>query len=345
MKRSDLDYDLPPDLIAQRPCEPRDAARLMVLDRASGRITHRLFRNLPEYLRSGDCLVVNTTKVLPARFEARRATGGRIEGLFLAETGPGAWRVLLQGVGRLNANETLILADPRWTMTFMRRFERGEADVRIAPPDPATAVLAQIGLAPLPPYIRRDGADARDLVTQDRADYQTVYAEQPGAIAAPTAGMHFTPQLMAAIRQAGVSVQSVVLHTGIGTFSPIEADLLAEHHMHREWYSLSADAASALSRVRAGGGRIIAVGTTSVRVLETCAGEWRPQEGRTDIFIYPPYEFRAVDALVTNFHLPGSTLLALVCALAGRDVVMQAYAAAISERYRFYSYGDAMLIL
>jgi S-adenosylmethionine:tRNA ribosyltransferase-isomerase len=353
----------------------------MVLDRATGRIVHRIFRDLPQYLRSGDCLVLNTTKVLPARFEARRATGGRIKGLFLNENEPGVWHVLIQGVGKLQAGETLELVERtdsepphpnpphtkgrEWQLTLLTRLERGEAQVRVEPADPAAVVLDRIGRMPLPPYIHRAAGraerttsrapratsrareQAEDLDAADRADYQTVYASAPGAVAAPTAGLHFTPGLVAAIRRQGVAIAEVVLHVGLGTFHPIEADDLADHNMHKEWYSLPAQAVDTIQSTRATDGRLIAVGTTSVRVLETCAGagSLTPQQGWTDIFIYPPYEFHAVDGLITNFHLPRSTLLALVCAFAGRERVLLAYECAIAERYRFYSYGDAMLII
>ncbi len=350
----------------------------MVLDRETGRIQHRCFRDIPDLLAPSDCLVINTTRVLPARFLASRRSGGRISGLFVREEAPGSWIVLLAGAGRLKPGETLTLlarpapttpsgaavpetdiraAPSAWTLTLLSRLERGDCRVRIDPPAPADRVLGDIGLAPLPPYIRRRAACLPDLDRQDRERYQTVYAAQPGAIAAPTAGMHFTADLLRRIRASGTRTADVVLHVGLGTFQPVEVEDLGNHTMHSERYALARDSETEIVRTRAGGGRIIAVGTTSVRVLETCAEHLArdpddapspPPEGRTgstNLFIYPPYTFRVTDALLTNFHLPGSTLLALVCAFADHERVMAAYRCAIEQGYRFYSYGDAMLIL
>ncbi len=348
IKTEDLQYDLPQELIAQHPCEPRDAARLLVLHRATGRIEHRVFSDTPEYLTRQDCLVVNRTRVLPAKFVARRKSGGRLAGLFISEQSPGSWIVLLSGVGRLKEGERLAMDEPPWTMTFRRRLERGACEVRINPPDPASVVLEAVGDAPLPPYIRRSTDDPIELRQRDRRDYQTVFADMPGAVAAPTAGMHFTPRLLDEIRRSvGAAVADVILHVGLGTFQPVEVEDLADHPMHSEWYDLGPQATAPMLKAREAGGRIIAVGTTSVRVIETCAktGTILPQSGWTDLLIAPPYTFRATDALLTNFHLPGSTLLALVYAFAGRGPVREAYEAAISRCYRFYSYGDAMLIL
>jgi len=346
IKTRTLQYDLPPELIAQQPVEPRDASRLLVLDRRSGAIEHRVFRDLPGYLRAGDGLVLNTTRVLPARFAARRATGGRIEGLFLAESGPGRWRVLLRGVGRTRADEPLLL-EGGWTMRVVARGERGECDVAVEPPDGAASILEQIGDAPLPPYIRRAWEQLEPMRRADLARYQTIYASVPGAVAAPTAGMHFTAELVDAVRAAGVGMAEVVLHVGLGTFQPVEVEDLGDHKMHREWYALPAAAADRLNTTRERSGRIVAVGTTSVRVLESCGDmeHLGARSGWTDLLIYPPYSFAWTDVLLTNFHLPGSTLLALVCAFAGYEQMMAAYAEAVRERYRFYSYGDAMLIV
>lgn len=356
MRRNQLHYDLPPERIAQRPLDDRDAARLLVLNRGDERMEHRVFRELPQLLRAGDCLVLNQSRVLPARFTARRSTGGRLSGLFLLEHGPGHWRVMLEGAGRLRPNERLTLEHGDWIMTWLGHVHRGQCDVRIHPPDAAARVLNVVGRTPLPPYIRRQGrdgasdpqslADSAGCDAEDRDAYQTVYATKPGSVAAPTAGLHFTPALLDAIRADDVHVAKVVLHVGPGTFQPIEADDLADHRMHPEWYELPPSAADAVNRCRSAGGRIFAVGTTSVRVLETCASEEgvRAGTGWTDLFIYPPRRFRVVDGLITNFHLPGSTLLALVCAFAGRDRTLRAYRAAIERKYRFYSYGDAMMI-
>ncbi|MBN2563140.1 MAG: tRNA preQ1(34) S-adenosylmethionine ribosyltransferase-isomerase QueA [Phycisphaerae bacterium] len=348
MRTKDLQYNLPPERIAQRPCQPRDAARLLVLHRATGIVQHRVVRDLPEFLNPDDCLVINRTHVLPAKFLARRQTGGQIGGLFVREESAGRWIVLLTGAGRLKEGERLALASSPWSMTLLQRGDRGSCEVRVDPPDPAHAVLNVIGAAPLPPYIRRSPDDPAELSALDRERYQTVYGDAPGAIAAPTAGLHFTSELLQKIRgSVGTSVASVVLHVGLGTFQPVEVQDLADHPMHSEWYSLAPDNAAIIQRARVAGGRVVAVGTTSVRVLETCGktGELLPHAGWTDLLIYPPYTFRMTDGLLTNLHLPGSTLLALVCAFAGSPAIMDAYQVAIREGYRFYSYGDAMLIL
>jgi S-adenosylmethionine:tRNA ribosyltransferase-isomerase len=323
----------------------------MIVQRATGQIQHRVFSDLPDLLTAKDCLVINRTYVLPAKFVARRQTGGRVDGLFVHEHSPGRWTVLLSGVRRLKNGERLTLgpsalASPH-SMTLLERGERGSCEVAVEPPESARIVLEAIGTAPLPPYIQRPVGTSTALDAIDREYYQTVYAEAPGSIAAPTAGMHFTPQLLDGIRVRGTSIVDVVLHVGLGTFQPVEAEDLADHRMHSEWYSLPPAGAAAIERTRSAGGRIVAVGTTSVRVLETCgkAGSLTPQSGWTNLLIYPPYRFAATDAMVTNFHLPGSTLLALVYAFAGREAVMTAYQTAITERYRFYSYGDAMLIV
>lgn len=320
----------------------------MVLDRSSGDVRHLRFRDLPDLLKEDDCLVINRTSVLPAKFSARRQTGGRLDGLFIEERAPGRWTVLLSGVGRLVEGERLDLGHESWSMIFLRRLDRGACEVRIQPADAAHTVLEAIGEAPLPPYIRRSKDEPPDLRLRDRDDYQTVFATTPGAIAAPTAGMHFTPELLDRIQHGtGTTIADLVLHVGRGTFQPVEVDRLADHPMHSEWFSLPPESAASIRKTRADAGRIVAVGTTSVRVLETCSrsGALNPSTGWTDLMIYPPFEFQATDALLTNFHLPGSTLLALVFAFAGRQTVLNAYRCAIDEGYRFYSYGDAILIL
>jgi S-adenosylmethionine:tRNA ribosyltransferase-isomerase len=323
----------------------------MVLDRETGDIQHHVFSDLPDFLTPTDCLVINRTYVLPAKFSARRKTGGKVGGLFVHEHSAGQWTVLLSGVKRLKNGERLTLISsppsPSYSMDVIKRGDRGSCEVRIDPPEPARTVLETIGTAPLPPYIQRPEESPATTKALDQEYYQTVYAEAPGSIAAPTAGMHFTPELLRRIRAKGISVADVVLHVGLGTFQPVEVEDLADHHMHSEWYNLSAQSATTIQQARARGGRIVAVGTTSVRVLESCAknGSLVPQSGWTNLLIYPPYRFAATDALVTNFHLPGSTLLALVCAFAGRETIMNAYHRAIAERYRFYSYGDAMLMV
>lgn len=341
-----MQYELPPELIAQRPLARRDEARLLVLHRGDGRIEHRRFTDLPEYLTPRDGLVLNVTRVLPARFAALRRTGGRIPGLFLHEDSPGRWRVLLTGAGKLREGESLDFVGGPWTITLERRLERGECEMSVEPIDSAAAILGMVGAMPLPPYIKRDVGNA-ELDRLDREQYQTIYALQDGSVAAPTAGLHFTPALMEKIRSMGTSFAELVLHVGLGTFQPIEVDDLADHRMHDEAFSLSPLCVETISASRANGGRIIAVGTTSVRVLETCADERgvRTGSGRTRLLIYPPYRFKATDALITNFHLPGSTLLALVFAFAGAEFAREAYRIAVEQRYRFYSYGDAMLII
>ncbi|MFH1748402.1 MAG: tRNA preQ1(34) S-adenosylmethionine ribosyltransferase-isomerase QueA [Planctomycetota bacterium] len=351
MRLSELQYELSPELIAQRPAEPRDASRLLVLHRDSGRIEQRTFRDVGEYLRADDCLVLNNTSVVPARFFCRRATGGRIEALFLCQD-QHEMRVLLKPSARLRTGERLKCdlhgwGTASWDLIVGEKHERGEWSAQFDPPDPAGVVLECIGHTPLPPYIRSDTAGRTGQPDEaDLESYQTVFAERAGAVAAPTAGLHFTTELLVRLANAGVRQAKVTLHVGLGTFAPIEANDLARHKMHAEWYEILPPTIAALQTARARGGRIAAVGTTSVRVLESLPGlHVGIGSGWTDIFIYPPYEFRHVDALLTNFHLPGSTLLALVMAFATPELIHKAYQLAIQERYRFYSYGDAMLIL
>jgi len=356
---SDFDYDLPPDRIAQEPARPRDAARLLVLDRRTGEVAHHRFGELSDLLRPDDLVVLNEARVIPAAFTARRASGARIEGCFLRALEGGEWEVLLAGRGRLRPRETLGLVDAAGDVRAeVELTERGEGGVwRVRPRGDveALALLEAIGRPPLPPYIRRSGPEDPRL-RLDRADYQTVYARRDGAVAAPTAGLHFTPTVLARLAERGIEGTRVTLDVGLGTFQPIRALRLAEHRMHEEHFEISAESAAAINRARAAGRRVVAVGTTTVRALESAAPSRRAgtaQEGGgvraacewTRLFIYPPYRFRVVDALVTNFHLPRTTLLALVCAFAGREHVLAAYAEAIRAGYRFYSYGDAMLIL
>ena len=354
MRLAELQYDLPPELIAQHPVERRDASRLLVLHRASGQIEHRVFRECVDYFARSDCLVLNDTRVLPARFFCRRATGGHVEGLFLHEDEAG-WRVLLKPSGRLRVGERLRCDAADTTLLLTERADRGEWLVRPEPTVTPLDLLTRIGHTPLPPYIRRNERQAAP--ERERADaerYQTVYAQRPGAVAAPTAGLHFTPELLAELTARGVQRADVTLHVGAGTFTPIEVDDLALHKLHAEWFEVPAAAATTMQATRAAGGRLIAVGTTVTRVLETLAqaatdaaddASLKASSGWTNIFLYPPYRFRNVDALLTNFHLPGSTLLALVMAFASPDLIRTAYRTAIEQRYRFYSYGDAMLIL
>jgi len=347
---SDFDYDLPPDRIAQSPARPRDASRLLVLDRLSGAVAHHGFRDLPDLLEPGDLVVLNDTRVLPAAFTACRASGSRIEGCFLRVLEGGLWEVLLAGRGRLRRGEVLALSDAAGSahaeIELVGRGEGGTWHVRPPAGIEAVALLARIGRPPLPPYIRR-GRPAAALTATDREDYQTVYARRDGAVAAPTAGLHFTPQVFERLQARGLSCAMITLHVGLGTFQPVRAGRLAEHRMHEEYFEIGAEAAGRVNRARAAGRRIVAVGTTTVRALETAAaeGDLMAMRGWTRLFIRPPYEFRITGALLTNFHLPRTTLLALVAALAGRDRVLAVYEEAIRAGYRFYSYGDAMLIL
>ncbi|MCH7700105.1 MAG: tRNA preQ1(34) S-adenosylmethionine ribosyltransferase-isomerase QueA [Planctomycetes bacterium] len=346
---SRLDYDLPPDRIAQQPCTPRDSARLLAVERTSKNLADSRIQDLPHWLRSGDLLVLNNTQVLPAKFTLRRQTGGRIEGLFIREHQPGRWEVMLRGASRVSPGETLTFAGRRCESSVTARCNlgRGRWEVDVTPPEPATALLDRVGRAPLPPYIHRQPeTDVRD--NEDRRRYQTVFANRPGAIAAPTAGLHFSNELFVQLRQGGVQTAAVTLHVGMGTFAPVTVDSLADHPMHEEWFEMTDDAANRINACRARGGRVIAVGTTAVRVLESRAddsGAVQSGTGQTQLFIYPPYRFKVVDALLTNFHLPRSTLLALVMAFGGEELMRGAYLHAVNDGYRFYSYGDAMLVV
>ena len=335
MRTAELDYDLPGDLIAQAPAEPRSSARLMVYDRATGEVRHRVFSDLPDELRDDDLIVVNNTRVLPARIHARRATGGAVELLLLEQRPDGAWDALARPARRLRAGETL---DASGTPILVAEvLQEGHVTVTLdgAVPDPS--VLERIGEMPVPPYIHRP---------LERADdYQTVYARSPGSAAAPTAGLHFTAEMWAEMRRR-YQVLEVTLAVGLDTFRPVSADDLADHALHTEAYEVAEEAALAIDRARGQGRRIVAVGTTSVRVLETIWGAVPagPLSGRSGLFITPGYAFAATGAMVTNFHLPRSTLLAMVMAFAGIDEVRRLYRTAVDERYRFYSFGDAMLI-
>jgi len=351
VRTSDFDYDLPGELIAQTPAVRRDAARMMVLDRATGRVGHHRFGDLPDLLRAGDLLVINDTAVIPARFDCRRQTGGRIEGLFCREDAPGQWEVMLKGAARCRTGEALTFAGDESIRAILEsRAGEGLWRVRIDPPVGAMDLLRRIGRTPLPPYIRRPGPMGD---SEDRQAYQTVYGTRPGAVAAPTAGLHFTPDVLSALTTRGVERAAVTLHVGLGTFAPVKAERVEDHRMHAEWYELPAPTADALVAAKAQGRRVVAVGTTSVRVLESvgAAGAIGPGSGWTDLFLYPPATFAVADAMLTNFHLPCSTLLMLVSAFAapgttdGIAMIHAAYAQAVRHRYRFYSYGDAMLIV
>jgi S-adenosylmethionine:tRNA ribosyltransferase-isomerase len=341
------DYELPRLLIAQQPVVSRIDARLMVVDRKRNSLDHKHIRDLPEILRAGDCLVINDTKVIPARLLGYRAdTGGRWEGLFI-EAGPdGAWRVLSHTRGKLVAGEPIMLlgADGKEAIRLILTVKDPDGSWIVRPEsgEDCYTILDRVGRVPLPPYIR-DG----EMVDSDRENYQTVYAREPGAVAAPTAGLHFTESLLRRLKEIGVMIARLTLHVGLGTFRPIAVDNLSEHQMHSEWGAIEADAVNVIQNCRERGGRVVAVGTTSVRLLETAAADdlLKPFRGSTNLFIRPPYQFHAVDAMLTNFHLPRTTLLILVRTFGGDALIKQAYDEAIREQYRFYSYGDAMLIL
>ena len=344
------DFELPRELIAQHPVEHRIDSRLMLIDRRSGAIEHLYVRDLPDIVQPNDALVLNNSKVIPARLVGcRTSTGGRWEGLFLREDENGVWEILSKTRGNLTPGESISLQDrdgrAHPALTVLSKLESGHLAVR--PTEMGVSrmeMLERFGRVPLPPYIR-DG----QMVDRDVELYQTVYAKEPGSVAAPTAGLHFTTDLIRHLQKRGTATAAVTLHVGLGTFRPVSAERLSEHVMHSEWGELPASSAEKLRNCRNQGGRIVAVGTTSTRVLESAAaatGEsLQPWKGWTDIFIRPPYYFQAVDVLMTNFHLPKSTLLALVSAFAGRELVLQAYQEAIEQRYRFYSYGDCMLIV
>ncbi len=337
-----IDFTLPPDLIAQTPCEPRDHARLLVAHRGAQTLAHHHFHELPDLLNSGDLLVMNDTRVLPARLLGKRArTGGKWEGLFLRQLGDASWEMLCQTRGTLNEGE-IIEIDEAFSLRLLARLPDGRWRVAPVGPGPALELLERFGHVPLPPYIRKGAASEAD-----RERYQTIYARHAGAVAAPTAGLHFTQNVFARLQARGICWTTVTLHVGLGTFQPIQADDYTQHPMHAEWGQLTQPAVDAINACKARGGRVVAVGTTSVRVLESVAqrGPLRACDFETDLYIHPPFEFKVVDALITNFHLPRTTLLLLVAAFAGVDLTTKAYEIAIAERYRFFSYGDAMLIL
>ena len=349
------DYHLPAELIAQEPLPNRSDARLLVVDQKTQSFQHRYIRDLPEFVQPHDCLVLNDTKVVAARLIGKRMqTGGRWEGLFLQSVPPNLWQIIGKTRGKMQIGETVQLCSPDSKNELRIQFiEKNEDHTWLVQPhlagtpilETATdligtpSLLEQIGWTPIPPYIR-----GGKPLAQDKERYQTVYAAHAGSIAAPTAGLHFTPELLETIKQKGTATASVTLHVGVGTFRPITAENIEKHHMHSEWCSLSAESAQTLRSCRESGGRIVAVGTTSVRVLESASDSLLPFEESTSLFIRPPYRFRNVDMLLTNFHFPKSTLLILVRTFGGDELIREAYQAAIRERYRFFSYGDAMLI-
>jgi S-adenosylmethionine:tRNA ribosyltransferase-isomerase len=341
----DLDYRLPDELIAQSPSKRRDASRLLVFDRADQRIIDSRFTELPDFLTAGDRLVVNNTRVIPAKVRLRRMTGSRIEGLFIRETSDHEWEIMLKGRGRIKPGETLVFEGDELghTLALVEQADRGTWTARFDGPTSTASLLSRLGETPLPPYIRREGGERSD----DSERYQTVFATTPGAVAAPTASLHFTDDVVDRLEKSGVDRTDVTLHVGPGTFAPISTQTLDEHKMHAEWFQMSSTAADEINATKGNGGRIVAAGTTSVRVLESRGAEntVSPGDGWTDIFIFPPYDFAVVNVMLTNFHLPKSTLVALVMAFAGVDEVKRIYRHAVNNRYRFFSYGDAMLIL
>ncbi len=344
---NEFDYELPPELIAQQPCEQRGDSRMLVLDPASGSMEIMPFARLPEFLGQGDSMVINNTKVIRARLFARKETGAKIEIFLLGmdAAAPRKWQCFMKPAKRVSPGTALQLMTRAgglspWAVTLIAKEPDGTCCIEFdSDPDP---VLHACGHLPLPPYIKRDDAEL------DSERYQTIYASTPGAVAAPTAGLHFTPETFAALKEKAVNRVDLTLHVGAGTFKPVDVDVVEDHKMHSERFFFTPEASTTLNATRSAGHKILAVGTTSLRTLESCVdadGVFAPRSGETDIFIYPPYHVRSADMLLTNFHLPKSTLLMLVSAFAGMDLIRKAYSLAIQERMRFFSYGDCMLIL
>ncbi|MCA0969959.1 tRNA preQ1(34) S-adenosylmethionine ribosyltransferase-isomerase QueA [Halobacillus litoralis] len=335
------DFELPEELIAQVPLEDRTSSRLMVLDRENQSVKHQQFSDITQFIQPGDCLVLNDTKVLPARlYGAKEDTGGKVEVLLLHQTEGDEWDVLVKPAKKVKEGTRIVFGDNQLVAECTEVQEHGGRKVRFSYDGIFLEVLESLGEMPLPPYIKEQ--------LSDRDRYQTVYAKEEGSAAAPTAGLHFTKELLQELQDKGVEVAYLTLHVGLGTFRPVSVDNVEEHDMHAEFYQLSKETADQLNRVRDKGGRIISVGTTSTRTLETVVrdyGTFQEASGWTDIFIYPPHKLKAIDGLITNFHLPKSTLIMLISAFAGRDFVLEAYQKAVEERYRFFSFGDAMLIL
>jgi S-adenosylmethionine:tRNA ribosyltransferase-isomerase len=341
MRTSQFDFDLPAELIAQSPLARRDESRLMIVDRTTGTISHRVFRDLEQVIPAGDLLVLNRSRVIRARLLGTRASGAPAEILLLKPLGDRRYEAMVSPGGKLRPGRTVTIA-PELSVEILEVTPRRTRIVRLIGAGSIDDLVERYGHVPLPPYIAR--SDAPD----DAERYQTVYAREPGSVAAPTAGLHFTSELLGKLEARGVMRTEILLHVGAGTFKPVEVDDPALHAMHEEWYSIPPDAATAINETRARGGRVWAVGTTTVRTLESAAdenGRVAAGSGETSIFIRPPYRFRTVDRLITNFHLPRSTLIMLVAAFAGYDLTMQAYREAVSRRYRFYSYGDAMAVI
>jgi S-adenosylmethionine:tRNA ribosyltransferase-isomerase len=340
MNVKDYDYDLPEELIAQDPLEDRSSSRLMVLDRHTGDVEHRHFTDILEYLHPGDCLVINNTKVIPARlFGVKEDTQAKIEVLLLKRKENDIWETLVKPGKKAKPGTKLVFGDGLLTAEVVDVVEEGNRLIQFHYDGIFEEILDQLGQMPLPPYITHQ--------LKDKNRYQTVYAKYDGSAAAPTAGLHFTKELLQKVKDMGVDIAEVTLHVGLGTFRPVKVENVLDHHMHSEFYMVSQEAADKINRAKESGHRVIAVGTTSTRTLEAAAdenGRLHETSGWTEIFIYPGYQFKVIDALITNFHLPQSTLVMLVSALAGREHVLHAYEIAVKERYRFFSFGDAMLI-
>ena len=339
MKVTDFNYDLPEELIAQTPIAKRDESRLMVLDKKTGEIKHKIFRDIIEYLEPGDCLVRNNTKVIPARLYGKKDTGANVEFVLLKNIEGDIWEAMVRPGNKLHVGAKVIFGDGLLQAEILETLQDGTRKVKFFYDGIFNEILDKIGLMPLPPYIHES------LKEKDR--YQTVYAKYEGSAAAPTAGLHFTPELLKKIEEKGIDIANVTLHVGIGTFRPVKEDTVEAHQMHSEHFYIKEEDCEKINKAKKSGHRVIAVGTTSCRVLETIAddnGYVKPTEGDTQIFIYPGYKFRCLDALITNFHLPQSTLVMLVSALAGKDYIMKAYKEAVEQKYRFFSFGDAMLI-
>lgn len=337
--KKDFYYDLPEELIAQTPATPRDSSRLLVYDRQSDKVEHKIFRDVKDYLKAGDVLVINNTKVLPARLFAHTQNGGAVEVVLLKRIDKDRWEVLVKPGKKCAKGKKLTVSD-ELSLTVEDITESGERIVKFVYDGVFEEILDKLGSMPLPPYIKAK--------LEDKNRYQTVYAKYDGSAAAPTAGLHFTPELLKRIRDKGVQVAEVLLHVGLGTFRPVKEDIITDHKMHSEYFEVSAEAAEIINDAKRENRRVIAVGTTSVRTLESAADEngfIMPQKGDTQIFIYPPYRFKCVDALITNFHLPESTLVMLVAAMTGREKILSLYETAVKERYRFFSFGDAMMIV
>jgi S-adenosylmethionine:tRNA ribosyltransferase-isomerase len=340
MKKSDFYYDLPLELIAQTPLEKRDASRMLWLNRRTGETAHRHFYELPSFLREGDCLVLNDSRVIPARLFGKRESGGAVEVVLLRDRGEGVWECLTRPGRKTKTGTKLMFGEGELEAVVTDEIEGGNRLIRFHYEGIFLETLERLGKMPLPPYIHEE--------LQDSERYQTIYSRITGSAAAPTAGLHFTPELLSEIKNRGIAICYVTLHVGLGTFRPVKAENIEDHEMHAEYFIIPQETAAAVNETKDRGGRVIAVGTTSCRTLESCAddqGRLREYAGFTDIFIYPGYQFKCIDGLITNFHLPESTLIMLISAFAGRENVLRSYEEAIRERYRFFSFGDAMLIL